>query len=85
MGLPFELTGHWFVVGLLLVLYTYLFLYYRRSLVDFGRGQRRLSLATRIVIMTLLILSLAGLTLNYSTSDQYVVFVADTSMSVGEK
>src|SRR5262249_23254537 len=59
--------------------------YFRRSLVDFARPQRLLSLAARAVIVTLLVLALAGLTLLEPTREQYVVFALDRSLSVGEE
>src|SRR5262249_2748024 len=59
--------------------------YFYRSLVDFPRWQRRLSLAVRTVIVTLLVLALAGLTLLRPTSEQFVVFAVDRSISIGEE
>ncbi|QDT16225.1 VWA domain-containing protein [Alienimonas californiensis] len=55
---------------------------YRRSLVDFDRGQRIASLVVRSVVVVLLVLALAGLTLLRPTDERYVVFVADESLSV---
>ncbi len=59
--------------------------YHRKSLVDFSVIQRRLSLALRIVIVVLLVLSLAGLTLLRPVRDLFVVFVVDNSLSVGDE
>jgi hypothetical protein len=59
--------------------------YFYRSLVDFPRWQRSVSLAIRIVIVVLLALALAGLTLLRPTTEQFVVFAVDRSTSVGEE
>src|SRR4051794_4281563 len=59
--------------------------YFYRSLVDFPRWQRALSLAVRTIIVVLLVLALAGLTLLRPTAEQYIVFVVDRSTSVGEE
>jgi Ca-activated chloride channel family protein len=59
--------------------------YFIRSLVDFPRWQRVVSLVTRLVILSLLVLALAGLTLVRPTHEQYVVFAIDQSLSVGEE
>ena len=56
---------------------------FRRSLVDFSRGQRRLSLILRGLILVLLVFALAGLTLLRPTKRKWVVCVADVSRSVG--
>ncbi len=58
--------------------------YYLRSLSDFPRPQRIVSLVTRTLIVLLVLLALAGLTLLHETHEQYVVFLADQSLSVGE-
>jgi Ca-activated chloride channel homolog len=59
--------------------------YFYRSLVDFPRWQRSVSLAIRTVIVVLLVLAMAGLTLLKPTSEQFVVFAVDRSTSVGEE
>ena len=59
--------------------------YFYRSLVDFSRWQRATSLALRALIVTLLVLSLAGLTLQRPTEEKFVVFAVDRSTSVGEE
>src|SRR5262245_4764392 len=59
--------------------------YFYRSLVDFPRWQRSLSLAIRTVIVVLLVLALAGLMLLRPTTEQFVVFAVDRSTSVGEE
>jgi Mg-chelatase subunit ChlD len=58
--------------------------YYARSLSDFPRRQRVVSLVTRSLIVALLALALAGLSLLYTTREQSVVFVADQSLSIGD-
>lgn len=62
-----------------------LFYYFWRSLVDFPRWQRSVSLAIRTIIVVLLVLALAGLTLLRPTTEQFVVFVVDRSTSVGDE
>lgn len=62
-----------------------LYLYFRRSLVDFTRWQMRLSLLVRAVVVVLLVLSLAGLTLLLPTRRQFVLFVSDASLSVADE
>ncbi len=57
--------------------------YFYRSLVDLPRWQRGVSLAVRTTILTLLVLALAGLTLLRPTSEQFVIFAIDRSLSVG--
>jgi Ca-activated chloride channel family protein len=59
--------------------------YFWRSLVDFPRWQRSVSLAVRTVIVLLLVLALAGLTLLRPTTEQFVVFIVDRSTSVGDE
>lgn len=56
-----------------------------RSLSDFPRRQRLFSLGIRTTIVVLLILALAGLALVRPTSDMFVVFAIDKSLSVDEK
>lgn len=57
--------------------------YFYRSLADFPRWQRWLSLAVRSTIVVLLVLSLAGLMLSRPTHEQFVVFAVDRSVSIG--
>jgi Mg-chelatase subunit ChlD len=78
-----ELTRPWLLVFLAVL--PVLVWYFYRSLVDFAHWQRAVSLATRAVVVVLLVLALAGLTLLVPTTRQYVVFVADTSLSVGDE
>ncbi len=78
-----ELTHAWRLVCLAAL--SVLFYYFYKSLVDFPRWQRGLSLAIRSAIVVLLVLSLAGLTLLRPTSEQFVIFAVDRSTSVGEE
>jgi uncharacterized membrane protein len=59
--------------------------YFYRSLVDFSRGQMITSLVARSIIVTLLVLSLAGMTLLKPTREQFVIFAIDKSLSVGDE
>ncbi|REK10956.1 MAG: VWA domain-containing protein [Planctomycetota bacterium] len=59
--------------------------YYYRSLSDFPRWQRALSLALRSAVVVLLVLALTGLALLNPTTRQYVVFVVDRSLSIDEE
>ncbi|HEV3121285.1 MAG TPA: BatA domain-containing protein, partial [Isosphaeraceae bacterium] len=77
-----ELTHPTWLIGLLAL--PVLAYYFQRSLVDFPRLQRWVSLAARAVIIVLIVLSLAGLTLLRPTHDKFVVFALDRSLSVGE-
>src|SRR5262245_53480424 len=61
-----------------------LFYYFYCSLVDFPRWQRWWSLAIRALIILLLVLSLAGMNLVRTTHEQFVVFLLDRSVSVGQ-
>ena len=62
-----------------------LFYFFRRSLVDFARPQRIVSLALRGLIVLLLVLALAGLSLVRPTRELFVVFAVDRSESVGKE
>jgi Ca-activated chloride channel homolog len=81
--LPYELTRPWMLL-LLIPSGTVLAVFFVRSLSDFPQRQRAWSLATRCLIVTLLILSLAGLSTQRLTDEQFVVLLADHSLSVGE-
>jgi Ca-activated chloride channel homolog len=59
--------------------------YFYRSLADFPRRQRLVSLALRSVIVVLLVLALAGLTLSRPTQQRFVVLAVDQSLSVGSE
>jgi Ca-activated chloride channel family protein len=81
--MPFELTRPWALVALLALPVVVWF--FVRSLSDFPRRQRIVSLAVRTVIVLLLVLSLAGLTLLKTTDQQFVIFLVDQSRSIGEE
>jgi uncharacterized membrane protein len=66
-----------------LAIVPWLVYYFYRSLVDLPRWQRWVSLGVRTVIVMLLVLALAGLTLLRSTSEKFVVFLIDRSLSIG--
>jgi uncharacterized membrane protein len=78
-----ELTRPWMLLALLLAAPVLVY-YFVRSLSDFPRPQRIVSLITRTCLVLLLVLALAGLTLLHSTDEMFVVFLADQSTSVGE-
>lgn len=80
-GFALELTHPWRLVALAIV--PVVVYYYYRSLVDFPRWQRAISLGVRSVIVLLLVLALAGLTLLRPTAERFVIFAVDRSMSVG--
>jgi len=82
-GLSFELTRPLWLVGL--VGLPLLYYYFRHSLVDFTLRQKAATLALRATIVALLVLALAGLTLMSPTREQFVVFVIDHSLSVGDQ
>jgi Ca-activated chloride channel family protein len=79
---PFELTRPAWLLGLaILPIIGY---YFVRSLVDFARWQKLLSVGCRSLVVILLVLALAGLTLLRTTREQFVVFAIDQSLSVGD-
>jgi len=82
-SLAFELVRPEILAALLLLLP--IGWYFYRSLSDFPRWQRALSLVCRVTVVTLLVLALAGLSLLTPTARQYVVFVVDRSLSIDEK
>ncbi|WP_422924861.1 VWA domain-containing protein [Singulisphaera sp. PoT] len=82
LGYQLELIRPGWLLGLLAL--PILYYYFRHSLVDFATRQRLISLALRVLIAALLVLSLAGLTLLSPTKDQFVVFAVDQSLSVGD-
>lgn len=78
-----ELTRPWMLLALVVAIPLLLYYFYR-SLSDFPRKQRIVSLVTRTCIVLLLVLALAGLTLLHSTTEKFVIFVVDQSTSVGD-
>ena len=81
---PLELTRPTWLLAAVVVL-PLLFFGFRRSLVDFPRAQRAMSLVVRSLVAVLLLLALAGLTLRRSTDELFVVFALDESLSVGDE
>lgn len=79
----FELIRPWTLILLVPALLV-LGWYFVRSLSDFPQRQRIVSLVSRILIILLLVLSLAGLTWLHTTQEQYVVFLVDQSLSIGD-
>lgn len=71
-----------FLFGLLLAVV--LLWGFRYSLIDFSAVQRRVSLGVRLLILTLIVLALAGLTLLSPTGERMVVFLLDRSRSVDD-
>ena len=69
---------------LLLLLLPFLYYGYRRSLVDLSRTQRLMSLITRIIIVVLLILSIAGVQYLKTDEKLAVMFLVDISDSISE-
>lgn len=82
--MSFEFTRPWLLM-LLALAGPWLVWFFLRSLSDFPQRQRLVSLATRGLIVTLIVLSLAGLTWLHSTDEQFVVFAIDDSLSVGDE
>ena len=81
--IPFELTRPW-ALAIVLVALPVLYWFFVRSLSDFPAKQRKVSLAIRMLILVLLILSLAGLNLLRKTDERFFVFLVDQSTSVSE-
>jgi len=83
MSLPLELTRPMALIALMAM--PVLIHYFVRSLSDFPRPQRIVSLVTRSIVALLIVLALAGLTLLHNVSEQYVVFLVDDSLSIGDE
>ncbi len=81
--LPFEFTRPALLILIVPILIV-LCVWFVRSLSDFPKPQRIASLVTRTCIVLLLVLSLAGLTWLHRTNEQFVLFVVDQSLSVGD-
>lgn len=78
-----ELTRPIWLWGALTV--PFVIYYFYHSLVDLPRRQRAVSALLRSTILTLLVLSLAGLTLLKPTRELFVIFAMDQSLSVGDE
>ncbi|MEQ1903331.1 MAG: VWA domain-containing protein [Pirellulaceae bacterium] len=82
-GWSLDITRPWMLWLLLLLVPVVWF--FIRSLSDFPRFQRRVSLVVRTLVLVLLILSLAGLILIKPTGRQFVVLAIDRSLSVDKE
>lgn len=83
MALPLELTRPMALIALLAM--PVLVYYFVRSLSDFPRRQRIVSLVARSIVALLIILALAGLTWLHTVDEQYVMFLVDDSLSIGDE
>ncbi|HUR55335.1 MAG TPA: VWA domain-containing protein [Gemmataceae bacterium] len=81
--MPIELTHPWSLLALLVL--PVVAWYFVRGLTDFSRWQRVASLVARTAVIVLLVGALCGLTWLKPSKDQYVVFVIDDSMSIGDE
>lgn len=81
--LPFEFIRPGFLL-LIVPIAVVLGIGFAKSLSDFPRSQRIVSLVTRSLLALLMILALAGLTWRHQTDEQFVLFLVDQSKSVGE-
>ncbi|MCA9057915.1 MAG: VWA domain-containing protein [Planctomycetaceae bacterium] len=81
--MPLEFTRPWLLLTLLPLMATVVW-YFLRSLSDFPRPQRIVSLSVRLVILVLLVCSLAGLTWLREAHEQFVIFLRDESLSIGQ-
>ncbi len=79
----FELTRPWMLATLALL--GVIVWYYRFSLSDFPKAQRRISLYARILVLICLSLALAGLQYLQPTQRKYVILAVDRSPSIGER
>ncbi len=82
-AISLELTHPWWMAALFVVV-PLLGWYFRRSLSDFPPRQLVVSLLTRSAVVTLLALSLSGLTLLRPTTQQFVIIAVDQSLSVAD-
>ena len=81
--IPFEITRPW-ALAILLVALPLLVLFFVRSLSDFPKFQRKVSLVIRGLILMLLTLALAGLAWLQQTDEPYYIFLIDQSTSISE-
>lgn len=81
-GFSLELWRPYWLAGLLLL--GVLWWFYRYSLSDFSRRQRRISLAVRSAVVVLLILAAAGLTARTATRQRMTVVAIDHSLSIDD-
>ncbi|HXW81060.1 MAG TPA: hypothetical protein VEJ84_16275, partial [Acidimicrobiales bacterium] len=81
--MPVELTSPWWLVILLLAIPA-VAIVWRRWPALFPKWQRRSALGVRIVLITALVLALAGLELSYRASSQTLVLAIDRSASTAQ-
>ncbi|MCL2743627.1 MAG: VWA domain-containing protein [Planctomycetaceae bacterium] len=77
-----EFTHPYYLIALLLAVF--LLWGFRYSLIDFTKAQRWISFLLRLVILSLLVFAIAGLTLMSPTHEKMVVFLLDQSRSIDE-
>lgn len=82
--LPFEFTRPWLLFTLV-PLASVVAWYFVRSLSDFPKSQRIVSLCMRLTMLLLLVLALSGMTWLRETDEQCIIFLQDTSQSIGEQ
>ena len=82
--MPFEFTRPW-ALAVLAVCLPVLIVFFSRSLSDFPKKQRVVSVVTRGLIVLLIVLSLAGLTWLHEAYEQFILFAIDESLSIGEE
>jgi uncharacterized membrane protein len=82
--MPFEFTRPWllllFLPAILLVVY-----YFRASLTDFSKAQRRLSLLARSIMLASVVLAIAGLHWLRTTDEPFFVILSDESQSISDE
>ncbi|MGV3532362.1 MAG: hypothetical protein ACO1QR_08315, partial [Chthoniobacteraceae bacterium] len=78
-----EFAHPWYLL-LLLAVVPLVWLPLRRSVAGLSPGQQRLSVALRVIILSLLIAALAGLRVLLPSSQVAAVFVVDDSASISE-
>lgn len=83
-GFELELTSPRLLL-LAAALLPLVYYFFRRSLVDYGRPQRIVSLSIRALMLSLLVLALARPVMLSPTREQFVVFAIDRSLSVNEQ
>jgi len=77
-----EFTHPYYLIALLLAVF--LLWGFRYSLIDFTKAQRWISFLLRLVILSLLVFAIAGLTLMSPTHEKMVVFLLDQSRSIDD-
>ncbi|MDR2116133.1 MAG: VWA domain-containing protein [Planctomycetaceae bacterium] len=78
--MSFEFSHPQYLIGLTFI--AVLIWGFRYSLTDFPKWQRYFSLAVRVVLLTLIVFALSGLTFMSSTHEKMLVFLLDQSRSI---